>query len=132
MIGILAVITIVAYNGIQERAKVQRANSALNSLAKAIYVSRISQNKTLQGITGSFCTACSGHAVYLSTLDLITSASGANLSGLKAGDPWGNDYAIDENELENMAVNQGCNTDHIGVSTAHTGIQTPTITTYTC
>lgn len=58
IIGILAAITAVAYNGIQERAKVSRANNDLALLNKAIQTARISEDKTLYSITGSNCTRC--------------------------------------------------------------------------
>lgn len=129
VIGILAAITIVAYNGVQQRARVSRANSELETLAKAIMVARINQDKVLGQITGSYCTACSPPAVYNSTLDNISAASGANLSSLKAGDPWGNHYAIDENELEGGSC---ANRDIIGLSVAQPGVVAPIIPFYTC
>ena len=61
---------------------------------------RLNQDKTLMQVTGNGCTACGTQANYEATLDIISTASGANLSNLKAGDPWGNKYSIDENEGE--------------------------------
>lgn len=133
VIAILAAISIVAYNGIQDRAKVNRASSDLQTLAKAIQVARLSQDKVLKDITLSACTNCGTQAVYELTLDRISSASGTNLSGLKAGNPWGNKYAIDENELENMASNNGCNRDTITAGTgALSGVIVPVIPTFSC
>lgn len=133
IIGILATITVVAYNGIQQRAKNQQASSDLANLTKAIHLARINDGKVLKDITGSSCTACGTQATYELTLDRIGTASGVNLSALKTGNPWGNKYSIDENELENMAVNSGCNKDAIGAGTgATTGVITPVIPTYSC
>lgn len=133
IIGILAAITVVAYNGIQQRAKNQQASSDLANLAKAIHLARINDGKVLKDVTGSACTGCGTQATYELTLDRIGTASGVNLSALKAGNPWGSKYSIDENELENMAVNGGCNRDAIGAGTgATTGVITPVIPTYSC
>lgn len=133
IIGILAAITVVAYNGIQQRAKNQQASSDLANLAKAIHLARINEAKVLKDITGNSCTSCGSQANYDLTLDRIGAASGVNLSSLKVGNPWGSRYVIDENELENMAVNNGCNRDGIGAGTgATTGVITPTIPTYSC
>lgn len=133
IIGILAAITVVAYNGIQQRAKNQQASSDLANLAKAIHLARINDGKVLKDITGSGCTACGTQANYELTLDRIGTAAGVNLSALKVGNPWGSKYSIDENELENMAVNNGCNRDSIGAGTGATaGVITPAIPTYSC
>lgn len=91
VIGILAAITIVAYNGIQERARVARANSELTTLSKAIIAARISQDKTMFAIT-QYGYSVANQALYEQALDRIGAASGANLNALKAGDPWGNRY----------------------------------------
>ena len=48
---------------------------------------------------------------YYSTLDLLSQASGAQLSGLV--DPWGRPYLIDENEGEGSPTN--CTRDTIAV-----------------
>jgi prepilin-type N-terminal cleavage/methylation domain-containing protein len=101
VIAILAAISIVAYNGIQTRAKVSKANSDLVTLEKAMKIARINEDKTLIQITGSGCTTCYDQARYELTLDLIGAASGTNLSSLKSGNPWGSKYVIDENEGEN-------------------------------
>lgn len=100
VIGILAAITIVAYNGVQERARVSSANSDLTLLNKAIQAARINTNKTLLGVTGSNCTRCFDQARYELSLDNIASASGMSVDRLKKGDPWGNKYGFDENEGE--------------------------------
>ncbi len=129
VIAILATITIVAYNGVQNNSKVQRANVELRTLEKAILSARINENKNLMAITGSNCTRCFDQARYELTLDRIGAASGMNLNGLKAGDPWGERYAIDENEGEGS----GCsNRDGVGIATARTGIISITIPFYAC
>lgn len=133
VIATLASITVVAYNGIQNRAKAQQASSDLSALARAIHLARIGDSKVLKDITGSACTSCGTQATYELTLDRISAAANVNLSALKAGNPWGNRYSIDENELENMAVNNGCNRDTIGAGAgAVPGVVTPVIPTYSC
>lgn len=136
IIGILAALVIVAYNGIQLRAQVQSVNNDLVTLNKAIRTARINDDKVLKDITGSGCTNCGNQAGYELALDRIGTASGSNLSGLKKGNPWGGRYNIDENELENMASNNGCNRDSIGagsnIPSGTTGIVVPIIPTYSC
>lgn len=132
VIGILAAITIVAYNGIQERAKVQKANADLNALVKAIKIARINAGTTLMGVTGNGCTACGGTASYDTTIDKIAAASNLNIAFLKSGDPWGNIYLIDENEGE--VPTNPCRQDGVNVtnSGAHSGLVIPPIPFYNC
>lgn len=133
IIGILAAITIVAYNGITERSKVQKANADLNALVKSIKVARLTQDKALGAITGNYCTRCGTQANYETTLDRISTASGTNLSALKAGDPWGNNYLIDENEGEPQ-YGAVCHQDSLSVDNAsgHSGLIIPKIPPYNC
>lgn len=133
VIAILASITVAAFTGVTQKAQIQRANTDLVTLAKAIHLARINQDKVLKDITGSSCTFCGSQATYEQTLDRIGTAAGMNLSALKAGNPWGNKYSIDENELENMTVNNGCNKDTINAGNgAPSGITPPVIPTYSC
>jgi hypothetical protein len=71
----------------------------MSQLLKAVMAGRINNNTHLYGITLSNCTGC-GVIPYATALDRISAAAGANLDGLKDGDPWGNPYRIDENEGE--------------------------------
>jgi len=128
VIGILATITIVAYNGISTKAKVTRANTELAYLQKAIIAARVNTDKTLLQITGSGCTCAMSTNGMNNTLDKISAASGMNLNGLKAGDPWGNLYWIDENEGE---VAGACTMDTIQISPTQ-GIAVIRIPTYAC
>lgn len=124
IIAILAVITIVAYNGMQDRARISKVNGDISSLVKAMHIARNSANSTLLGITGNGCTRCacpytngdttdystlpkthSCWTSYVNTINKIALASGINLDSVKDGDPWGAPYAIDENEGENGACN---------------------------
>ncbi len=131
VIGILAAITIVAFNGVQERARVTSANNDLTLLNKAIHAARINADSHLFGITGSNCTRCSDQARYELTIDRIAAASQMSLAKLKSGDPWGNKYSIDENEGE--GANPCTNTDGLGlVTTGKTGIIAQRIPFYNC
>lgn len=121
VIAILAAITIVAYNGIQNRAQAARADSDIATYNKAILSAREARGTSLRYITGSNCSVCvcvnstynptaveprelpktNGCWVhYYNNLDLIGAAAGMDLSGLKKGDPRGNPYMLDENEDE--------------------------------
>ena len=131
VIAILAAITIVSYNGIQTRAKTAQANTELRQLEKAILVARNNESKTLTAITGSNCTRCFDQARYELVLDRIGTAANMNLNGLKKGDPWGEKYAIDENEGE--GANPCTNRDSVTLLTSgRPDIITLTIPFYAC
>lgn len=100
VIAILAAISIMTYTGIQQRARDAQAISDLAALEKAITMARINQDRALVYITDSGCTHCGDQARYELTLDRIGQAAGVDLAHLKDGDPWGNRYWIDENELD--------------------------------
>jgi prepilin-type N-terminal cleavage/methylation domain-containing protein len=130
VIAILAAISVVAYNGLQDRARATRANNDMATLHKAIKLARISQNRTLLQITGSGCTRCSTNqpTAYYNALTAIANASGTNLDGLRAGDPWGNLYQIDENEGEGG----NCYRDTIAISPGRADVPTVYVPTYAC
>ncbi|MDO8335853.1 MAG: type II secretion system protein [Candidatus Saccharibacteria bacterium] len=116
IIGVLAAIVIVAYTGIQTRARDAKIQANEKTLMKAIIAARQAKDKTLYEITGNTWTAdgCysqnsgtnlaaldragSCWAPYLQALDDISTASGINVRALV--DPWGRPYYIDENEGE--------------------------------
>lgn len=131
VIGILAAITIVAFNGVQERAQNTKRESEVNTLIKAITAARVSRDVPLMNITGSSysigqCISAGSNpsAVepkdlpkthtcwvrYYQNLDLIGDAAGMNLSALREGDSRGNPYMWDENEGEG-SVDPQCRTD---------------------
>ncbi len=124
VIGILAAITIVAYNGIQSRANVAKRDSDLATYHKAINIARLNTGNTLRSITGSSwsignCAPSSGNSgniepknlpqshvcwtSYYANLANIGAASGINLDKLRPGDSNGNPYGLDENEGEYCA-----------------------------
>lgn len=129
VIGILAAIVLVAFGGLQTRARESKIQSDVANIAKAITIARLNTSTTLFGITDNeatpwFCaekpngtdlaalnkTTDNCWIVYNSTLGQISDASGMNIRGLV--DPWGRPYFIDENEDQN---NMGaCNKDVVG------------------
>ena len=129
VIGILAAITIVSYNGIQGRAQISKINEDLATLSRAIQLARISNSQTLLQITGSGYSAgqCNGKPAgtdlaslprsdscwtrYLLDLSQISSASGININNMV--DPWNRPYFIDENEGEGG----GCSKDTLAAYT---------------
>lgn len=113
VIAILATITIVAYNGIQNSAKEAQVKTDTRNLVQAIQAARINTGKTLIQITNS-PDSRGTKTLADAAIDAISAASGMNLSGLKNGDPWGNHYRIDENELELSATD--CRQDVIDIS----------------
>jgi prepilin-type N-terminal cleavage/methylation domain-containing protein len=132
VIGILAAISLVAYNGVQTRGKTALTNSDLTSLEKAIYAARVNSGKTLFQIinggthTGGACTTSlaagtdvatlpkshSCWTIYIQALEAIESAGNVTLSGLKNGDHRGIPYYIDQNEKE--SAGNTCVKDLIG------------------
>lgn len=130
VIGILAAITIVSFNGVTTKANNTKIASDLSQLKKAIIVARDAKSSVLMDITGSGfsyanCTAKSAGTdfsslpkdsdpcwvSYLNVLKKVSDASGINVSNLV--DPWGRPYYIDENEGES----KGCGTDTIAAYT---------------
>lgn len=121
IIGILAAIVIVAYNGVTEQARASKRNADLSQYHKAILQARINTGKILLQITGSGYSMgqCISEANnpsatvpkdlpkshpcwvrYYDNLDKIGTAANMDLSSLREGDLNGNPYAIDENEGE--------------------------------
>lgn len=121
VIGILAAIVVVAFNGVQERAQATKRNADMGQYHKAIIQARISTGQVLSQITGSSYSAgqcisaasnpsstepkdlAKTHACwvrYYDNLDRVGTAAGMNLSSLRDGDSRGNPYIFDENEGE--------------------------------
>ena len=133
VIGILAAITIVAYSGIQDRARSAKINSDLALLNKAIQAARYnSGEQALRYITNSTGTAgtCMDELAgtdlaaldkttntcwtqYSNAMQAISNASNMNVNNLV--DPWGRRYVLDENEKEGTSVPCGAGQDYIGV-----------------
>lgn len=123
IIGVLASLVIVAYNGIQQRAATAKREADLSTYYKAILAARENTGQTLVQITGSGwsmgrCAGSAGnnptgiepkdlaktHACwvgYYTDLQTIGNAAGMNLDSLKPGDTRGNPYTFDQNEGEN-------------------------------
>ncbi len=117
VIGILAAITIVAFNGVQDRARTNKINSDVAMLNKAIQAARVNSGEQatryVTGVTAtaSACvstldtidladkTAAAGcWTAYNNALNAISTASSMNIRNLV--DPWGRPYYLDENEKE--------------------------------
>ncbi|MNR19415.1 Type II secretion system protein G precursor [compost metagenome] len=133
IIGILAAITVVAYNGIQQRAQNTKIDSDLATFSKAIQAARYnSGEQALRFITNSTGTAgtCMSKPAgtdlatlnqstdtcwtsYRASLQAISTASNINITNLV--DPWGRPYVLDENEKEGASVPCGAGRDYIGV-----------------
>ena len=121
VIGILAAITIVAFNGMQTRAQAAKRDSDMSTYYKAILMARENTGQVLGSIVGSnwsvgFCVSsgsnpdglepkdlpkthsCWTH--YYHSLDAIGAAAEMDLSSLRDGDARGNPYSLDANEGE--------------------------------
>lgn len=131
VIAIIAAISIVAYSGIQERARTAKINTDLALFDKAIQSARINSSEVaLRYITNSTgtagsCTeflatvdfanktdAASCWSRYEASLAAISDASNINIRNLV--DPWGRPYFLDENEKEGVSI-CGNGRDMIGV-----------------
>lgn len=125
VIAILATISVVAYNGIQDRARQAKIDSDLAILEKAVHLARINSGKLMKDITNTNCSACACHSKpvspdlaalnkstdacwirYLTTMENIGQASGMNVATLV--DPLGRPYYIDENEGEQPGTYGPC------------------------
>lgn len=121
IIGILASLVIVAYNGIQQRAATAKREADLSMYYKAILAARENTGQTLVQITGAgysigSCSHSSSNPSYTEPKDLakshscwvryyadlqaIGNAAGMNLDNLRPGDTRGNPYSFDQNEGE--------------------------------
>jgi len=131
VIGILAAIIIVAYNGVQANARTAKINEDIANLQKAILAARNTQGDvalryvTQSTATGANCWSKSSGTdlaalpttdgcwtAYFSALSKISAASGINVT--KLVDPWGRPYYIDENEGEGANPPTACTKDNIG------------------
>jgi prepilin-type N-terminal cleavage/methylation domain-containing protein len=132
VIGILAAIMIVSFNGVQSRATQSKIDTDMANLEKAIDMARAKDSVamryvTLSAATGSGCwgkvndtdlatlnkTTDGCWTNYTAALDRISTASGVNVRNLV--DPWGRPYYIDENEGEGVVPETACAEDAIGV-----------------
>lgn len=130
IIGILAAITTVAYNGIQDRAKNTKIKNDLAQIQKAITLGRINRDIFLIGIyaNGAPEVGCSTKpagtdlaalprstdacwTAYDAFLNAVSTASEVNIKGLV--DPWGRPYYVNPNESENQTTHL-CMNDQIG------------------
>jgi prepilin-type N-terminal cleavage/methylation domain-containing protein len=115
IIGLLATLAVVSFGNARKKAKIVAAQAELKQLAEAIMIARDESGLYLQGITGSYCTACAclgagdmrdipdTHACYtqhIAALQKIEDAGVLQNLGSIERDPWGSPYGIDENELE--------------------------------
>lgn len=131
VIAILAAIVVVAYNGVQSRARDSKIQNDIAQIQKAIIAARAQESKALFNITNNgysanYCNSSDTGTdltdrsiggvnncwnAYENVLNTVSNASNINIRGIK--DPWGRPYRIDENENEN---NDGrCTRDFVGV-----------------
>lgn len=123
VIGILAAIVIVAYNGVQKRAADAKTVADTVAIKKAVLAERTLTGQTLYqlfsaaGVTGQPCGTWSStdplpstlpktHACwtnYYTQLSVLGQAAGMSLNTLRSGDAQGNPYHIDATEGRNVA-----------------------------
>lgn len=116
VIAVLASISVVAYSGIQDRARQSKVKADITQIIKAITIARGNRSQTTSQMSGSTATggSCWGKASgtdiaslplsdscwvnYNNFMDIISTESGVNIRGMV--DPWGRPYLVDENEGE--------------------------------
>lgn len=120
VIAILAAITVVAFNGIQDRARVAKMKADQHALAQAVIIAQQNTGKNIIDIDGNRQYGGGGEAAacnvgvapgtdlaalpqtsncwkaYNAFLSTITAASGVNI--MKIVDPWGRPYFINEQD----------------------------------
>ena len=124
VIGILATLTFISYNGVQQRARQSQIDSDLKMIKTAIITAREKKQTTLSQITNNFhsINGCLGlsmgtnpllnsvcQTAYTNALNKISLASGIDINSIK--DPWGYPYVINENEGSTDAT---CQMDRLG------------------
>lgn len=130
VIAVLAAVSVVAYNGVQNRARQSKISSDLSLLQKAVMAGRINVSNNMRSFVthGYVAGSCASHpagtdlaalprtdacwTTYGTALSQIETASGIKVTGMT--DPWGRPYFIDANEGE-PHFNAGCAKDNFGV-----------------
>ena len=103
VIGILAAIVVVAYNGVTERAKINQASSELSSFKKAMLAYKaVNGELPPVGDAWNYGTDPPSCAYIV---NLVAALTGAGYTGFKTTDPWGNCWGYDDND---------CNTGSLG------------------
>lgn len=128
VIAILAAISIVAYNGIQDRARASKIKADVSSIAKAMTAAKQLTGKTIVELTSTPTIggnntgsgrACWGQVSgtdlaalnkttkcwtdYYETLQILTDISSIDVRSLI--DPYGRPYLIDQSEGEDVGGN---------------------------
>lgn len=128
VIGVLAAITVVAFNGVQDRAHQSKINADIATIVKAVHLARTNAGTNLFTITGIYteehclnqvngtdlATLPQTHECwtkYNEALNDVSEASGMDIRNIK--DPWGRPYYFDENEGEGSWAT--CTPDVMGV-----------------
>ncbi len=117
IIGVLASISVGAFNGVQEKARLSDIKSDIATLSKAIRMARESRQMQLVQMTGNGSYGAGGSSAacnvkpggtdlvalpqtdgcwvsYNRILTEVTAASGVNVQGMR--DPWNRPYSINE------------------------------------
>lgn len=134
VIAILATITIVAFSGIQERARQAKVKQDIAAIHKAVKLAHESTGKSILELSGNLSYGTGGSAAacsnvhptgtdmaaldkndgcwrsYNKILSTISDASGSDIRNII--DPWGRPYIIMEWEMPN-----NCRTDQVGAMT---------------
>lgn len=106
VIGVLAAITVVAYNGVQFRAKTTQANADMSALKKSMLAFKVLYGELPPiGDSWNYDTnppSCPSWSNVLSAMS--TTGTGTNLA---LRDPWGSCYGYDDNDCNTSSAPLG-------------------------
>lgn len=105
VIGILAAITVVAFRGVQERARMTAAQSDLAVLKKAMLMYRADMGVMPPGVDFYSGTTMPPTSNWTTVVNAVKNAGYIQTSGLLL-DPWGRYYWYDNNDC---SIGQGGN-----------------------
>lgn len=102
VIGILAAITIVAFNGVQQRARINQASSDLASLKKAMLAYKVRHGELPP--VGDSWNYSANPPTCPSINTMISNLEAEGFTGLSATDPWGNCWGYDDNDCNTSSA----------------------------
>lgn len=96
VIGILAAITIVAFNGVQSRARTSQVNSTLSNYKKAMQAYKVRVGELPP--TGDAWNGDTNPPSCPTIVSVVNTLNTEGYSGLSTTDPWGNCWGYDDND----------------------------------
>jgi type II secretion system protein G len=102
VIGILAAIVVVAYNGITQQAKVSQANSELSNFKRAMLAYKATTGELPPvGDSWNYNTDPPDCARFNAAINALSTAG---YTGFDSTDPWGNCWGYDDNDCNTSSL----------------------------